>query len=294
MQFGTWDVLFNLLALVFWFRVWNQKEREACFNPYLAPLDRLSEVVIGFLAPVVPGLTKRLIALFVVVLVLLFRGLVAPNKVAWVLSMGFDRQVDTSSLAACIEFSVLSFALFLFRLWGIAIIFTITNARRSTEHPVVMLSFLSRPFSDLRIEWRPVFLLAYGMGLVLLLDRAGSPAALSHGFSVQAYLNWGNEADVVSALKVVVLSMVAWVQLLPLLQTLMFMLIIGSLISSFTSARGMYMVCRDWINLFLGPLRNHPIRLGMFDLSPIIFFILIGVVHTVLMAVLLASLHALG
>jgi len=53
------------------------------------------------------------------------------------------------------------------------------------------------------------------------------------------------------------------------------------------------MLCRDWINLLLGPLRRYPVKIGMFDLSPIIFFFAIGIAHTLLMSVIFAAYNTL-
>ncbi|NQU40435.1 MAG: YggT family protein [Lentisphaerae bacterium] len=289
MNFATWDTLFNMLLIVFWFRIWTpDDDRNIHFNPYLAPLARLARAILTFVEPVFFGLSARLTAMVTMAVLLVLRALIAPTKSAWVLVLGFDRQPIDPSLTHAIAFSALSFGIFLFRIWGVSLLFAWAGARKSNEHTVSMLAYLSRPFSDTRIEWRPMLLTLYGAILVVLLDRLGQP---SHGslqpvVSLPCELYWSSATAPASVLKVIVLALAAWVQLLPMLRQLMFFLIIGSWISMFTQTHGLAMLCRDWMNLLLGPLRKYPIQVGMFDLSPIVFFIAIGMVHYFLMSIL--------
>ncbi|MBL7077351.1 MAG: YggT family protein [Kiritimatiellae bacterium] len=293
MNFSTWDTLFNLLLIAFWFRIWTDDEdRNVHFNPYLAPIARLSRTVLRFVEPVFLGLRPRVVAVIAIGLIITFRALVAPRQAVWMLTLGLDRQPLDGALPHVIAFSALSFGCFLFRLWGISLLFTWVGAHRSQEHPVSMLHYLARPFSDVRIDLRPLFLLLYGAALIILLDRFGAPVRM--GFGLPGTLVWSGAEAVPSFLKLVVLAIAAWVQLLPLLQSLMLMLIIGSWISMFTHSQGLALLCRDWINLLLGPLRRYPIRVGMFDLSPIVFFFVIGLAHALFMSIIVAGYNALA
>jgi uncharacterized protein YggT (Ycf19 family) len=190
-------------------------------------------------------------------------------------------------------FSMLSFGAFLFRLWGVSLLFTWAGAGRSQEHTVSMLHYLSRPFSDIRIEWRPLVLTLYGAVLVVLLSRFGRPAPPELTMGLPGSLVWTGGRVLSSGIKTVILTLTAWVQLLPLLQSLMLLLIIGSWISMFTHSQSLAMLCRDWIHLLLGPLRGRPVRIGMFDLSPILFFFAIGIAHTILMSILVGAYNTL-
>jgi uncharacterized protein YggT (Ycf19 family) len=292
MNFSTWDTLFNLLLVTFWFRVWtDESDRNVHFNPYLAPVARLSRTVLHFLEPVFLGLRPRAVALIAMLVVITFRALVAPRQAEWILTLGLDRQPVVGSLPHILAFSAISFGCFLFRLWGISLLFTWVGAHRSQEHPVSMLHYLSRPFSDVRIGMRPLVLLVYGAVLILLLDQFGQPARTA--FGLPGALSWSGDAAVSSFFKLLILAIAAWVQLLPVLQSLMLMLIIGSWISMFTHSHGLAMLCRDWINVLLGPLRRYPIRIGMIDLSPIVFFFVIGLAHALLMSIIVAAYNSL-
>ncbi len=293
MNFRTWDALFNLVLVTFWFRIWtNDDDRNVHFNPYLAPILRLSRTVLRFVEPVFLGLRPRAVAIIAIAIIVTFRALVAPRQAIWMLTMGFDRQPIDGALLHVLAFSVISFGCFLFQLWGISLLFTWVGAHQSQEHPVSMLHYLSRPFSDVRIGLRPVFLLVYAAVLILLLDRFGLPTR--GGGGLPGSLSWSGPQAVPSFFKLLILSLASWVQLLPALQSLMLMLIIGSWVSMFTQSQGLALLCRDWMNLLLGPLRRYPLRVGMFDLSPIVFFFVTGLVHAFLMSILVAAYNTLA
>ena len=111
---------------------------------------------------------------------------------------------------------------------------------------------------------------------------------------VPGYLLWRGPDALTSLFKLLMLALIGWVQLLPMLQSLMLLLIIGSWVSMFAQSHNLAMLCRDWINLLLGPLRRYPLRIGMFDLSPIVFFFAIGLVHAILMSILVAAYNSLS
>ena len=75
MSFGTWDVVFNAVMAVFWFRIWAGEDRGLASNPYLSPLARLTDQVAHFLRPVLFGLSTRRILW--ICLVFLIIGLVS-------------------------------------------------------------------------------------------------------------------------------------------------------------------------------------------------------------------------
>jgi uncharacterized protein YggT (Ycf19 family) len=49
------------------------------------------------------------------------------------------------------------------------------------------------------------------------------------------------------------------------------------------------MACREWTDTLLGPLRRYPLRIGMIDLSPLIYIVVLGLVQGFLHAILLSS-----
>ena len=300
MRFGTWDILFNILLLLFWFRIWSAEERNVFFNPYLAPLGRVSESAVNFLRPVFFGMRVRQIAAVALVFLIFFRsiifhGVAGSHDASWVLRLGFERQIDTGSFISCLIFSFLSFGVFLFKLWGISLVFVRTASSASFDHTTGTLYYLSRPFPNVRPKLRPVLLLAFGMLLAFLLDLAGVPKLVPQTIALPVMINWTDSPFLVNLLKLAISALAGWVDLLLVIQTFLILLIIGSWISMFMASRGIMFFCREWMDMILGPLRRHPIRIGMFDLTPLIFILAIQFfIYPLLKGILFASYSVLA
>lgn len=295
MRFGTWDLVFNLLIFLFWFRVWNADDREVVFNPHLSPLGRFADAAVDFLRPVFFGLEGRLIALIALLFLIVLRAAAVPDRALWSLTLGVERHVDTASIPSAILFSLLSFAVFLFKLWGLSLIYVRGPDGVGVDRTAAALHRLAKPFTDIRLELRPWCLLAAGMALVALIDRAGFPAPVRPRASpsLPVILHWQSGIPALAA-RLALLSLAGWVSVLSVLQSFMILLIIGSWAAMFTGSPGIMLFCREWMDLILGPLRRYPLRLGMFDLSPILFFIGLMVVQNVLFNILMTAFRALS
>ena len=294
MQFGMWDSVFNMLVLILWFRIWTRDgDRNVAFNPYLVPLDRMSGTLLGFLRPAFFGLPSQVLSLIVVGFLLAFRGLAVPDKMMWHISMGFERQAAVSGVWPGIAFSFLSFGVFLFKIWGVAVIY-VRGRGVPSERGDAALCYLSRPLTFLAVELRPIVLLVMGILLAGAVDAAGQPAIQPTTPGVLATIDWQSIAPGVLVLKLALIALAGWVQVLNFLSAAMIVLIIGSWIAMFASSQEFVMLCREWTDFLLGPLRNRPLRVGMLDLTPLIFFFLVGIIYTSLLRLLQAGLSALG
>ena len=283
MQFGPWDTLFNVGLFILWFRIWCVEERTQFFNPYLAPLDRASRSVIDFLRPVFFGAPPRLIALFSLVLLLALRAAALLPRAPGELRLGFEVAApDTGSIVSSLVFSLLSFSLFLFKLWGFSLLYDRARNVSALDRTIGTLHSLARPFSDLRIVWRPLALLGFGVGIGLLVNVAGVTDRAWQGLPASVMLA-----------RLVISSLAAWVSILMLLRSFVVALIIGSLVSMFAGAPAIMQVCREWVDTLMGPLRRYPIRIGMFDLTPLVFIFVVGFIYAVLMMMLLGSYSTL-
>lgn len=295
MQFGTWDTLFNLILMIFWFRIWTSDNRTLYFNPYLAPIARVSESVINFLRPVFFATSPRIIAAISLVFLIAFRGMIfhgiaVSREVSWALTLGIQRQADTYDRWTCLIFSTLSFAVFLFKLWGFSLIYVRTRGGSSSDHTTDSINHLARPFTGLRVELRPLVLLVFGIVLVSLLDVRGTPPQfVDRARSLAVLINRHDSTPVILFLKLSIAAMAGWVSVLTIIVNFMILLIIGSWVSMFTSSQGVMMFCREWLDMLIGPIRRYPIRIGMLDLTSIVFFFVVSFVHQVLMGILYSS-----
>lgn len=284
--FGFWDTLSNILVLLLWFRIWTDStDRIVVFNPYLAPIGRAADTILAFVRSGFPAIPPRLAAGLCIFVVLLLRGLLVPADAAWCVSMGFERQALLTSAPRALLFSIISFAAFLFKIWGVSLIYVRTNAVPS-DRTAAALHDLARPFTDLRIELRPLALLLVGMVIAALVDILGRVPEVGRPETLTAIINWRGGSFLIPAIQLAILAMAGWTQILLLLQYIMIMLIIGSWASLFMSSPGLMMFCKDWMDMLLGPLRKRPMRIGMFDLSPLVFFFALMIVHFLLLGIL--------
>ncbi|MBN1557796.1 MAG: YggT family protein [Lentisphaerae bacterium] len=290
MRYGTWDTLFNVLVLIFWFRLWQRGGRAVVFNPYLAPLGRAADAAVRFLQPVFVMLRPRAIAALAVVFLLVLRGLAAPaSGNAWILRFGFSfTRPGSPAWSSAVVFSFLSFGIFLYKLWGLSLLYAARGSRDAVGYPRETLHELARPFSAQRPEWRPFCFLASGLLLAGLLHAAGRPVSTP-------FLAAGAAAPAAPLLVIrwIISALAAWVDLLLLIRTFLIVLIIGSWIAMFATSPGIAGFCRDWTELILGPFRRFPVRIGMLDLTPLVFLLAIQLlVYPLLMGLLLFAYTA--
>lgn len=280
MQSAAWETLFNTLLLVFWFAAWNAADRATLFNPYLGPLHRWIDALTGRLGRLGlhPG---RGTAAGVFALLLLGRSALVAAGGHWPVQMGFlGGALRGGSVFTALMYSPLSFCLFLFQVWSLSVIYVHTRRGVSFNNTSDALSSVSRPFTDVRPDLRPLVLMGFGMAIALVLQytagdlpQAGSPNAVVALTLARAF----------------VVTLAAWTSVLLLLRSILIVLIIASWVSMFTGTHALMAVSRDWLDFLLGPLRNLPLRIGMFDLTPIVMIFALDWAHRLIMAVLMGS-----
>lgn len=287
MRLGIWDIFFNLALFVLWFHIWKKPVRTAFFNPYVGAIDRAGNGCVDFIRSALRGLPGKSIALLTLVFAIVFRAVVfrnlsGSNLGAWDLTFGIRRpdMLRTTlfhvfrphSFGAFLSYSVVSFGVFLFYIWGLSLIYAHSKRGTAMGHPEEALYEFSKPLTFFKPEIRPFVLLAFGMGLTAWLVGAGHHVSLG-------------TLDV-AFLKLILSAMLAWVNGLMIMLSLVMALIIGSWIAMFSSSFGLAGFCRDWLDLFLGPMRRFPVRIGMLDLSPIVFFLVVHFVAGTLDSIL--------
>jgi uncharacterized protein YggT (Ycf19 family) len=139
-------------------------------------------------------------------------------------------------------------------------------------------------------------LLAFGMGLVVLLDRAGAPLPKVPVPPLLAEALWSASGRAAAAYlaKLALVSLCAWVDVLAFVQQALIALAVGSLAAALIGAPGISEFCREWLDLLLGPLRRHPLRIGMLDLSALVLILLLPVVQQFLRGLLFGAYLSLS
>lgn len=272
MDFSGWDMLFNLLITAFWFGAWSTDSRYAFFNSYLRPMHTRFDAIFAFLRPAFLNAPDRVIALVFVGILIVLRALAAPPGAVWELALGaapagIGVQCHGGSIPAVVAWSVLSIALFFFKFWSLCVLY-LGFARRPDGQVQTALHSLTAPFSWLPPMTRPPLVLVLGLSCGVLLQRFdGAPFTL------------------LSTLRALLAVVSAWTLLIGILQQAVFILIIGGWIGAGSGSDKLRWMCAEWIDLLIGPLRGRPIVIGMFDVTPLLFFFVLGIVRQILIAV---------
>jgi uncharacterized protein YggT (Ycf19 family) len=280
MNIGMWDSLYNIILLLFWNKIWSTDDFDMIRNPILAPIVRLQNQTVDFLHPVLPFMPTKIIMATAMLFLIIFRGAIIPAGAEWKLLFGLAIGITRDGgILINILFSFLSFAIFTFKIWAISLIYIKTKQQSAVNDNTEALFHISKPFSLLEITIRPLVILLFGMLIAygLLSLSNGRPHTAS--------------SLLITITQLAVLSLSGLVDILTIIRQLVFAMIIGSLLSSLMAAQSINGFCNEGINTLLGPLRRYPIRIGMFDLTPIVFIFILQLAWQFLQGILLNALQ---
>jgi uncharacterized protein YggT (Ycf19 family) len=284
MQLALWDFLLNGVLFLLWFTIWTGNRRPSAFNPYAATLERVGASLVGLFRRRPGRIPERtatwvLLALLIVLRAFAFRYLSRKTGLAWPFPFGalvFQIHAEHHGAGTFLFFSLASFGAFLFYLWGLSLLYVHSRAVTAMSHSEATLHAASRPFVWLVPRYRPWALLLFGMLLAGLMRQAASRGSLP-----------STDSLTIATLKLALSALVAWVHCLPILLNALIGLIIGSWVAMFAGSPSVAHLCREWTDLILGPIRRYPLRIGMIDLSPILFFLAVQFLSVQLLAWLL-------
>lgn len=295
MQFDTWDLAFNLAFAILWFRVFNQAPEGDFWNPYTAPLRRLTDTIISPLRPAFSALPASFMAAFLALIVLVSRALLCPRPPsAWTLHMGLmTGQIQTGALFSCFMASCFSAAIFLLKTWMIALLYLPAQREQESERARNALFVLTKPFSLLPTSLRLPALILAGGGTAFLAEQV-LPAFGEMSSSCLVANNPLTATPLSMGLRALVIGLSMSVDAIGLLQQAIIFLLIGAWGGVVFGASGFTFFCREWIDLLLGPMRRHPVQLGTFDFTVILFIMLLFVIQIGITMVLFQALRALA
>lgn len=280
MNFATWDTLFNLLLLVLWLRFWTRNDRRAGYNPYLDMVIRSSDLLLVPMRNALGLRDMRIVLLICAFFLMAARAMLLINDPAWNLHIGLEQlKPNTGSLPPAFLLSLLSYAFFLFNIWALSLIYCRGTQMQTGSHPVEALHVAARPFSLLPAQWRPVALLVCGVLLGGILHMFPSAIAQTGPAGLSSA---GRDIP-----RLMISAMLEWTFVLRTLLNILFIFIILSWIATFSGSMNLMMFCRDWIDSIIGPMRHQRFRIGMIDLTAIVFFLVVGFVQTLLSGILI-------
>lgn len=299
-----YELILNLVAALFWFAFWNPDNRDTFFNPYVLRLRAWSDALIDGIRPLAGRLlSRRFIAGLLLITLLAAKGFLHYSGLRGTLTFGIDSDMpyveqhrDITPPAphfadADLEFAALgillckvmlfsgaSFGVIIFKIWAVALIYVGTRQPHGLSRAEGTLYSLARPLTSFRPEFRPFFLLFLGaviVGSQFIFRRGLFPFELA-----------GISTFLITAL----LSTVsACINVLYDLVYIIALLVLASWIALFAMSASFGLVCREWLDLFLGPLKNRPVKIGVMDISPIVVAAFFLTLATILRHLVMSS-----
>lgn len=282
----------NAVLILFLWSILRSSERNFYFNPYLSAINRVLEKVLDYASPIIPGAPKRTVAIVVFLFLLAFRNLIIPDLATCPLAdFGLDWNFLPPSgmpkLAAAMLSGTTRFIQFLFSFWGAIFIIRLVGKQGAESRISQTYDELSAPFSCLRPG---------SMFAVLVLLNTVLAFTLMHvsGFASHPVSQYGMEAIPIAHAPLgqqVLFSLwlgTAGASICPLLflQEFLVFFIFMSLFSIIFGRRILATFCQETINLVLGRFSSHPLSLGAFDFTPILFFLGLSFAYSLILQIL--------
>lgn len=268
--YGFWELLTNIIIFSFWIRLWI-KENSIILNPYLAGICKLPDMIINFLSPAFRKLNYKLMVIILFFILIFLRGVIffsihQKSEIPWVITFGLQNwKLDSPSgfvimsIGSILTFILKLWMLSLFYIYGRKDIYYSSDSYYALEQAAAPLTYL-RKYSQ-RFITTIILNLIFIFIVLIILSKNNIKFLLYHPFEtlISSFLSISIE----------------FANLLLVISRLVGILIIGSWVAIFTSSVSLAQLCSDWIELLMGPLGKYKIRIGILDITPIIFFITI-------------------
>ena len=282
-------LVFNILLLLFWVRLWSAPDREFYFNPFLSGTVRMTDSALAFLRPVL-NLPDRGAALLVILFVVAFKTVVLGRlNVPWTLSFGIDFLFAPAATATATPwkmqflYSMFHFASFLFKFWCVCLIVKFITPSQHPTRASEALDFFARPFSFLPLLLQPVVLAVLHVALAFAVTRTGvlnmtNPLTQETKLiAVSPFLSGPLFAQLLKTGWLAALSMADG---FALLIRALFVLIIGNLAAAVFQVQSLLIICNEGVELLMGRFARNRAMAGMgLDFTPLIFFFVVDMVY---------------
>jgi uncharacterized protein YggT (Ycf19 family) len=291
-------LLTDALFLLLWVRLFADADREFYFNPLLSGPMRLVDRVFAFLRPVFGPLNGRIVAFLLLAFFLAFRGTAAGMAGAdWTLDLGLtcSRRLPAEKTSSSLLFSAVDFLQFLVRLWGLALFVALITPSHRDDRASTAFRFYLLPLSALpRLPLAVCVVLLNGL-LVIVFQHVGVPLSageLPEGLPLRdVRIDWDQPAPALAQLGWLTACSLADVLLVA--RGAMLLLVLIALLAAMMQNPGLQQICNEGIQVLLGRFSRRPLAVGLFDLTPIVYFLVLNLVYGFTIALLHARLATL-
>ena len=259
---NRWNIIFNIVVMLFWIYFWNSKDKKIFFNPYLNSIMGYTTKAVNYLRPLTGQLSMKYTALIAMFLLLVLRAFLRPLFYGGV-SIGFlEWNISVDSIPIAIAFSFVVFIKFLIPFFALATLY-VHDAEANCSPEESVLFVLANPFSYITRNARPVVLFVFVFLLLVIMNFVSPLYARANGY-IQNEVGFNVVLMLISTLHELI-------GVLSMLYSFCIVLIVFSWISLFTGSTNLAGFSRSWLYFIMGPLKNVHLAIGPFDLTPLIF-----------------------
>lgn len=290
-------VITNAFFLLLFARVLARRDdREWIFNPYLLWTGRVTDGVGRFATDILPGLPARGGACVALLFLLAFRGalMVAATNVKWSLTVGstffFHPRVGW---IGAIAFSILHFAVFLVHFWGLALLVHILAEPATSRTRIRQaLDAFATPFSRGPLWARVLAIVAVNVLLVVALRHFAGAGVGKIRNSFTSIFHVDTPARLAAAYGG--LAFLAMADVLDFARQALILAIFASLFAAIIQNRTIAAFFMEIQVLLLGRFSRRQFGIGMFDFTPILFFLAVNFIYAIAITVTTLLLSKAG
>ncbi len=280
------DLLCNVLLLIFWVRLFTRRRESTYYNPYIAWMNQVSRTVLNRIRASWPALPQEQAAALVFVLLLVVQAVVRQTILTPAPRFGLEPFPQPfppdAGFAGQLVFSAASFAGMMFYL-GTAYLW-LARQRSRSDSLSQCLRFIVWPLPQWHPPRRWIAVLVLGLSVSAVLALMSLAAFPETGWTSMAWFR--------VFLRIVLNTAAALVDFLAIVQLLLIAVVIGSWIVLLAPSEALAELCGDAMALLLGPFRDYRLAIGPLDLTPLLAVLAVAVVHNVLMSLIEPLYHA--
>lgn len=287
------DILFVLLfAKAFQ----GKADSDYLFNPYLLWTDKVVSPILRFVTDIIPRAPTGLAAIVALVFLIAFRGALLASSGGLVVTVGsVVNFTPRTGWIGAIAASVMDFLVFLVRFWGLhALTVAIATYDGRRSRMATAFGYLARPAS-LSPSWARLavivtanILLASALPLVMSTGVQGSQA--SAAFSSIFDVSTPAKAYAVR----IGLGLLSMADILLFARNALMIAIFASLFAAIFGNRALATLLLDFENTLLGRFARRTLSAGVFDFSPILFFLAASLAYGFAVAVITVVMKNMG
>ena len=283
--------VFNAFLLMLWLRIVPVAADESVGNPMVAyPLtraDRLAELIRPAFGP---SATRGFGALLLLLFALVLRGFAVQAAGGGLMLQagpaGFVPNLQSG--AACVLFSVLSFAWMVQRMWLVTAVLRLFRRRRPFTQADGLAESLAAPVSRLLPVWR----LALAALFALVLSAATIRIGVSRSLADAVATLQAQSMDLGGSARILQVASSVFPDFRSPTATALLLMTVGSLADVITVASDIVVaLLLRWpygvalgaagLEYVVGAFFPRPMRLAGMNMSPLVFLILAGIVYAV-------------